>query len=64
MRIALDSDGYTDPFNEVQETVTVVEHAEAVVLPFAVVGELRAGFAWGNRLAQKHFNHLPQIVRV
>lgn len=52
MRIALDSDGYTDLFNEVRETVAVVEHAEAVLLPFAVVGELRAGFTWGNRQAE------------
>jgi tRNA(fMet)-specific endonuclease VapC len=31
------------------ETVAVLEEAEAVLLPFVVLGELRAGFAHGRR---------------
>lgn len=52
MKIALDTNRYTDLFMRVNETVAVVEQAEAVLLPFIVVGELRAGFMHGNRPAE------------
>ncbi len=49
MRVALDTNRYTD-FCQGDETVTrVLEHAESVYLPFAVLAELRAGFAYGTR---------------
>lgn len=32
--------------------MALVEHAEAVFLPFVVVAELRAGFAYGKRQAE------------
>ena len=52
LRLALDTNRYTDLSRGVAEVVTVVEHAEAVFLPFVVVAELRAGFAVGKRGAE------------
>lgn len=49
MRLALDTNRYTDLCRGHPEVVTVVEYAEAVFLPFVVVAELRAGFALGKR---------------
>jgi tRNA(fMet)-specific endonuclease VapC len=49
VRVALDTNRYVDLCKGVDETVALVEHAEQVVLPFVVVGELRAGFAHGRR---------------
>ena len=52
MRLALDTNRYTDLCRDTAEVVTLVEHAEAVFLPFAVLGELRAGFFLGKRGAE------------
>ena len=49
MRVALDTNRYVDLCKGVVETVAVLEEAEAVMLPFVVLGELRAGFAYGRR---------------
>lgn len=49
MRLALDTNRYTDLCRGVEDTVRLVSTAEAVFLPFVVVAELRAGFAFGNR---------------
>lgn len=49
MRIALDTNRYVDLCNGVVETVTLVEEAETIVLPFVALGELRAGFSLGRR---------------
>lgn len=49
MRLALDTNRYVDLCRGVAETAALVEEAEQVVLPFVVVGELRAGFAHGRR---------------
>ena len=51
MRIALDTNRYTDLCRGVAETVALVSTAESVFLPFVVVAELRAGFAFGKRTA-------------
>jgi tRNA(fMet)-specific endonuclease VapC len=48
VRLALDTNRYTDLCRGEEEVVFLVEHAEAVFLPFAVVAELRAGFALGR----------------
>ena len=80
MRLALDTNRYVDLCKGVEGTARLVSTAEAVFLPFVVVAELRAGFAFGKRTAEKervllqhnlrlhdrdrHFDHLPQIVRV
>jgi len=49
VRIALDTNRYVDLCRGVAETVAILEEAEAILLPFVVVGELRAGFAHGRR---------------
>lgn len=52
VRLALDTNRYTDLCRGAEEVVEVVEHAEAIFLPFAVLGELRAGFSLGKRGAE------------
>lgn len=52
MRVALDTNRYVDLCKGVEETVSLLEDAEVVVLPFIVVAELRAGFAHGRRQAE------------
>ena len=52
MRLALDTNRYTDLCRDNSEVVELVEHAEAVFLPFAVLGEVRAGFSLGKRGAE------------
>jgi tRNA(fMet)-specific endonuclease VapC len=52
VKIALDTNRYVDLCKGLDETVTLLEKAEAVVLPFVVLGELRAGFAHGRRQAE------------
>jgi tRNA(fMet)-specific endonuclease VapC len=52
VRIALDTNRYVDLCKGVVETVVLLEEAEAVMVPFVVLGELRAGFALGRRQAE------------
>jgi tRNA(fMet)-specific endonuclease VapC len=52
MNVALDTNRYVDLCKGVAETVTLLEEAETVVVPFVVLGELRAGFAHGRRQAE------------
>ena len=52
MRIAVDTNRYVDLCKGVDDTVAILEQAEAVLLPFVVLGELRAGFAHGHRQAE------------
>jgi len=52
VRIALDTNRYVDLCKGIEETVAVLEEADAVLLPFVVLGELRAGFAHGRRPAE------------
>jgi tRNA(fMet)-specific endonuclease VapC len=52
VRIALDTNRYVDLCRGLAKTVEIVESAEAVFLPFAVVAELRAGFAGGRHGAE------------
>ena len=49
MRIALDTNRYTDLCRGNTLVVEIVELADEVWLPFIVVGELRAGFAVGSQ---------------
>lgn len=48
MRIALDTNRYTDLCRGEAEVVQIAERAEAVFLPFVVLAELRAGFGLGR----------------
>lgn len=49
MRVALDTNRYVDFCRGLPDVVTTLENAEAVLLPFVVLGELRAGFAVGTK---------------
>lgn len=49
MRLALDTNRYTDLCRGDRAVVETVELADEVWLPFIVVGELRAGFAVGSQ---------------
>jgi tRNA(fMet)-specific endonuclease VapC len=51
VKLALDTNRYVDLCRGVSETVALVEEADAVLIPFIVVAELRAGFALGRRPA-------------
>ncbi len=52
MRLALDTNRYTDLSRGDAPVVTLVERAEEVLLPFIVLAELRAGFSVGTRGAE------------
>jgi tRNA(fMet)-specific endonuclease VapC len=52
VRLALDTNRYVDLCKGDQGTVDLLAVADAVFLPFVVVGELRAGFALGRRSAE------------
>jgi len=49
MKLALDTNRYTDLCRGDAFVLETVEQAEEVWLPFVVVGELRAGFAAGSQ---------------
>lgn len=52
MKVALDTNRYVDLCRGEEDTATLLEEADAVLLPFVVVAELRAGFALGRRAAE------------
>lgn len=52
MRIALDSNRYTDLRVGIPEVIEVVAQASEVHLPLIVIAEQRAGFAFGSRRAE------------
>ena len=52
MRIALDTNRYVDLCKGFEATVRLVGTAESIFLPFIVVAELRAGFAFGRKAAE------------
>lgn len=49
VRLALDTNRYTDMCRGIADVVDTVEAADEVWLPFVVLGELRAGFAVGSQ---------------
>ena len=49
MNVALDTNAYSDFMRGDSDRVQVVRAARAITLPLIVLGELRAGFAAGNR---------------
>jgi predicted nucleic acid-binding protein len=48
MKIALDTNRYTDAARGHPDVVRVLNAAREIWMPFIVLGELRAGFACGN----------------
>ena len=49
MKVALDTNAYSDFLRGAPDRVVVVRKARRIYLPLFVLGELRAGFAAGNR---------------
>ena len=49
MRIAIDTNRYVDFARGVPEAVDRLRRADEILVPFVVLGELRAGFAGGTR---------------
>lgn len=49
MRVALDTNRYTDLADDVAEVVETLSRADTIVMPFCTIAELRAGFAMGNQ---------------
>ncbi|MBI2207091.1 MAG: type II toxin-antitoxin system VapC family toxin [Candidatus Rokubacteria bacterium] len=52
MRIAIDTNRYVDFAKGLPDAVDRVRRADEILVPFVVVGELRAGFAAGVRSLQ------------
>jgi tRNA(fMet)-specific endonuclease VapC len=52
VRICLDTNRYVDLCKGVEATVRLLSVADAVLLPFVVLAELRAGFALGKRASE------------
>lgn len=66
MKIALDSNRYTDLRRGVEAVVSLVEGADEVYAPLIVVAELRAGFTHGTRREENErcltaFLNLPAV---
>jgi tRNA(fMet)-specific endonuclease VapC len=52
VRIAIDTNRYVDFAKGLTEAVEVFRRADEILVPFVVLGELRAGFAGGTRTGQ------------
>ena len=52
MKIALDTNRYTDFCRGEPGVVENIAHAERIFMPFVVLGEMRAGFQTGTRARQ------------
>jgi len=52
VRVALDTNRYVDLCKGLAATVALLETCDEILLPFVVLGELRAGFAHGRRTAE------------
>ena len=64
--IAIDTNRYRDFVDGVSEVVTVFRTSPKIMIPFVVVGELRAGFAVGSRGVDnervlEQFLHRPRV---
>lgn len=56
MRIALDTNRYTDFVNGIEESIAKVSRADRIYMVFIVLGELRAGFLRGTKCEQNESN--------
>lgn len=52
LKIAIDTNRYADLQSGLPETVELLDSAQAILLPFVVLAELRVGFQLGNRQAE------------
>ena len=64
MRVALETNRYVDLCKGVEEPVRIVATAEAVFLPYMWVSALVLQHNLVLHDRDRHFDHLPQIVRV
>ncbi len=48
MRIAVDTNTYTESARDIKRAVEILRSADEIYLPFVVLAELRAGFAMGT----------------
>lgn len=66
MKIALDTNRYTDAARGHPDVVRVLNAAREIWMPFIVLGELRAGFACGNagRANEAHLARFLNSPRV
>lgn len=62
MRVALDTNRYSDLAKGDAEILRIAETAESLHLPFVVLAELRAGFRGGSR-AQKNERGLIRFLQ-
>ena len=62
MRVALDTNRYTDFCRGEAELTELLEEADEILLPFAVVAELRAGFSFGKK-GRENEEVLRQFLR-
>lgn len=56
MKIAIDTNRYVDFAKGLPEAVERLRRADEIVVPFVVLGELRAGFAGGTRSGENEAN--------
>lgn len=49
MKLALDTNRYTDLMHRQADVVHIVEAADEIMIPFAVLAELRFGFRYGTK---------------
>ena len=61
MKIALDTNTYSDFCRDAPEVATKIEQAERIYLPFVVLAELRTGFQQGSR-ARKNERMLVRFL--
>jgi tRNA(fMet)-specific endonuclease VapC len=56
VRIAIDTNRYVDFVKGLLEVVQQLRRADEILMPFIVLGELRAGFAGGARTGENEAN--------
>lgn len=56
MRLAIDTNRYTDFARGDEHALERLRHAERIYVPFVVLGELRAGFLCGSRSERNEAN--------
>ncbi len=56
MRIAIDTNRYVDFARGLPEAVQPLRRADEILVPFVVLGELRAGFAAGAQTSENEAN--------
>jgi len=61
MKVALDTNSYVAYFRNDDKVLQLIRRADQIFLPFAVLGELRAGFL-GGRQSEQNERHLAEFL--